>query len=123
MRDYVRVAIASTRGILSGWLFAATLPLLVSPHAIAEWTAAGLGDWARVGLAVTELLGAALFAFEWSAIAGFVLLALSFAYAAFIHLQHGKMPWWLGGYCVASLVLFYWTRRAQNRSGSISINR
>ena len=123
MRDYVRVAIASTRGILSGWLLAATLPLLVSPHAIAEWTAAGLGDWARVGLAATEFLGAALFAFEWSAIAGFVLLSLSFAYAVFIHLQHGKMPWWLGGYYVASLVLLYWTRRAQNRSGSISTNR
>jgi hypothetical protein len=123
MRDRVRLAIASARGVLSGWLLAATLPLLVSPHAIAEWTAAGLGDWARVALAVTELLGAALFAFEWSAITGFVLLALSFAYAGFIHLQHGKTPWWLGGYYVASLVLLYWTRRAQKLSGGIPTSR
>jgi hypothetical protein len=119
----LRVAVASARGILSGWLLAATLPLLVSPHAIAEWTATGLGNWARITLAVTELLGAVLFAFEWSAIAGFVLLALSFAYAAFIHLQHGNMPWWLGGYYVASLILLYWTRRAQKLSGSIPTNR
>jgi hypothetical protein len=119
----VRVAVASTRGILSGWLLKATLPLLVSPHAIAEWTAAGVGDRARVALAATELLGAALFAFERSAIAGFFLLALSFADAAVIHVQHREMPWWLGGYFVASALLLYWTRRAPNPAGSVPANR
>jgi hypothetical protein len=36
--------------------------------------------------------GSALFAFEWPAIAGLVLLAPSFAYAGFIHLSKGKCP-------------------------------
>lgn len=119
----MRVVVASTRGILSGWLIKATLPLLVSPHAIAEWTAAGVGDRTRVALAATELLGAALFAFERSVVAGFTLLALSFADAAVIHVQHGEMPWWLGGYFAASALLLYWTRRAPNLAGSAPTNR
>jgi DoxX-like family len=101
----VRVAVASARGILGGWLLKATLPLLVSPHAIAEWTAAGVGDPARVALAVVELLGAVLFAFEWTAVVGFLLLTLSFAYAVAIHIQHGEMPWWI----VCSFIDF-WTK-------------
>lgn len=116
----MRGAVASTRGILSGWLLKATLPLLVSPHAIAEWTAAGVGDRARVALAATELLGAAFFAFEWSAVAGFILLSLSFADAAVIHVEHGEIPWWLGGYLVASAILLYWTRLAPNPAESVS---
>lgn len=111
----MRVVVASSRGILSGWLIKATLPLLVSPHAIAEWTAAGVGDRARIALAVIELLGAALFAFERSVLAGFILLVLSFAYAALIHVLHGEMPWWLGGYSAAGALLLYLTRRDSER--------
>jgi hypothetical protein len=118
----VRVVVASIRGILGGWLIKATLPLLVSPHAIAEWTAAGIGDRARVTLAIVELLGAALFVFEWSTLAGFILLTLSFAYAAVIHVQHGEMPWWLGIYLVTSALLLYWTRRAQNPPAGTTAN-
>lgn len=36
--------VASGRGLLSGWLIAATITLLVDPHIIAAWSAAGVGD-------------------------------------------------------------------------------
>jgi hypothetical protein len=119
----VRVGVASARGIVGGWILKATLPLLVSPQAIAEWTAAGVGDRARIALAVVELLGAALFAFEWSAVAGFILLALSFSYAAIIHIQRGELPWWLGGYLVASAILIYWTRISASREAAVQAIR
>jgi hypothetical protein len=99
--------------MLSGWLIKATIPLLVSPHAFAEWSAAGVGSGARVALAGVELLGAALFAFEGPLTIGFALLSLSFVYAAVIHVRHGEMPWWLGGYFVGCVLLLYWTRRAR----------
>jgi hypothetical protein len=78
----MRVILASGRGLLSGWLIAATVPLLVDSHSIAAWSAAGVGDGWRVGLAAMELLGAALFAFEVPAVAGFALLLASFVIAA-----------------------------------------
>ena len=100
--------------MLSGWLIKATMPLLVSPHAIAEWSAAGLGSGARVALAVIELLGASLFAFEGQVVIGFVLLCVSLIYATVIHVQHGEMPWWLGGYFIGCGLLLYGTRRARH---------
>ena len=70
----MRVILTSGQGLLSGWLIAATIPLLIDPHTIAAWFVAGLGDRSRVGLASVELFGAALFAFELSVVAGFALL-------------------------------------------------
>jgi hypothetical protein len=101
--------------MFSGWLIKATIPLLGSPDAIAEWSAAGVGSGARVSLAAIELLGAVLFAFEWPITIGFSLLSLCFAYAAAIHVQHAEMPWLLGGYVVAGALLLYWTRRARDQ--------
>jgi hypothetical protein len=101
----MRIIIASGRGLLSGWLIAATVPLLADPHAIAAWSAAGLGARSRVGLAAVEVLGAGLFAFERPVVAGFVLLLGSFIAAAAIHIRHDEMPWWLAAYSFAGLVL------------------
>jgi hypothetical protein len=111
----MRIIIASGRGLLSGWLIAATVPLLADPHAIVAWSAAGLGARSRVGLAAVEMFGAGLFAFEHSVVAGFVLLLGSFIAAAAIHIHHNEMPWWLAAYSVAGAVLLYCTLRAQHR--------
>jgi hypothetical protein len=66
----VRVILASGRGLLSGWIIAMTVPLLMSAHAIEASSYAGLGDASRIGLARVELLGAVLFAFEVPVAAG-----------------------------------------------------
>ena len=108
----MRVILASSRGLLSGWLFAATTRLLIDPNAIAAWSAAGLSDRARVGLASVELTGAALFAFEGPVVAGFALLLASFLCAALLHLRHHELPWWLAAYSVAGALLLQLTRRA-----------
>ena len=108
----MRVILASGRGLLSGWLIAATIPLLIDPHTIVAWSAAGLGNRSRVGLAAIELLGAALFAFELPVVTGFVLLLASFIAAAVIHIHHDEMPWWLAVYSFAGILLLYFTRRA-----------
>jgi hypothetical protein len=108
----VRVSLASSRGLLGGWLIAASAPLLLDPHMIAQWHAAGLGDWSRVVLATLEILGAAMFAFERTGLAGFALLLASFVSAAVIHLHHGQAPWWLAVYAIMGAVLLYFTRRA-----------
>jgi hypothetical protein len=108
----MRVILASGRGLLSGWLIALTIPLLIDPHTIAAWSSAGVGDQSRVGLAVVELLGAALFAFEVPIVVGFWLLVASFILAAVIHIRHNETPWWLGAYSVAGSFLLYFTRRA-----------
>ena len=36
----MRVILASGRGLLSGWLIAATISLLIDPHTIVAWSAA-----------------------------------------------------------------------------------
>jgi hypothetical protein len=108
----MRIIIASGRGLLSGWLIAATFPMLADPHAIVAWAAVGLGARSRVGLAAVEMLGAGLFAFERPVVAGFVLLLGSFIAAAAIHIHHNEMPWWLAAYSVAGFVLLCCTRRA-----------
>lgn len=112
----MRVILASGRGLLSGWLIAATIPLLIDPHTIAAWSAASLADRSRVGLATIELLGAALFAFELPVVAGFALLLTSFIAAAVIHIHHNEMPWWLAVYSIAVILLLYFTRRALRRT-------
>jgi hypothetical protein len=112
----VRAIVASGRGLLSGWLIAATIPLLVDPHTIATWSAAGVGDRWRVALAAIELPGAMLFAFELPAVVGFVLLLASFVIAAVIHISHDEMPWWLAVYLIAGILLLYCTRRARGHA-------
>jgi hypothetical protein len=109
----MRVTVASGRGLLSGWLIAATIPLLIDPHTIAAWSAAGVGDRWRLGLAAIELLGAVLFAFELPAVVGFALLLASFALAAVIHISRDETPWWLAVYLIAGILLLYCTRRAR----------
>jgi hypothetical protein len=108
----MRSSVASGRGLLSGWLIAATVPLLADPHAIAAASAAGLGARSRVALAAVEVLGAALFAFEFSVVAGFALLLVAFIAAAAIHMHQNEMPWWLVGYTLAGMALLYCTLRA-----------
>jgi hypothetical protein len=112
----MRVILGSWRGILSGWLIAATVPLLANPRSIAAWTAAGLDDRSRIGLATVELLGAALFAFERTAAAGFALLLAAFVAVAVVHMHHREMPWWLAAYSLAGIGLLYLTRRARGRA-------
>jgi hypothetical protein len=107
----VRVNLSSCRGLLSGWLVAVTVPLLVHPHTIAAWSATGLGDRARIALAAAELLGAALFAFERTVMAGFTLLLMTFVLAAVIHVHHDEMPYSLAAYSIAGTLLVYLTRR------------
>ena len=85
----MRLILASARGLLSGWIIALTVPLLIDPHAIAAWSAAGLGNRSRTLLAAAELLGAALFAFETPILVGLALLVVSFIVAAIVHLQQG----------------------------------
>ncbi len=109
----MRLILASARGLLSGWLIALTLPLLFAPHTIGAWTAAGLGSASRVLLAVLELLGAALFAFETPLLAGLVLLIVSFTAAGVVHLHHGEMPWWLVVYSLVAMLLWRFTVRVR----------
>jgi hypothetical protein len=90
----VRVILASGRGLLSGWIIAMTVPLLMSAHAIAASSSAGLGDASRIGRATVELLGAVLFAFEVPVAAG-------------SHAHHHEAPWWLALYAIAGAVLLY----------------
>jgi hypothetical protein len=111
----MRVILGSCRGILSGWLIAVTIPLLADPRSIAAWSATGLGDSSRIGFATVELLGAALFAFERTAVAGFALLLGSFVVAAILHLHHREIPWWLAAYTLTGMLLLYFTRRERSR--------
>jgi hypothetical protein len=113
----MRSSIASGRGLLSGWLIAAAVPLLADPHAIAASSAAGLGARSRIALAAVEILGAALFAFEFSVVAGLALLLVSFIAAAALHMHQNEMPWWLVAYMVAGIVLLYCTLRARFLQG------
>ncbi len=109
----MRLIVASARGLFGGWLLALTVRLLTDSTSISTWRAAGLHDRARIGLAVAELLGAALFAFEPFIVAGFVLLVAAFACAAAIHIHLGKVPWHLALYALVAMLLLYFTRRAQ----------
>lgn len=93
-----------------------TVPLLHDPHAIAGLSAAGLHDPLRIGLAATELMGAALFAFEATAGAALLLLLISFAVAAVIHLHLGDKPWWLAAYAIAGILLLYFTHRVRRKN-------
>jgi hypothetical protein len=104
--------------LLSGWLIAVTVRLLTDPYAVAAWSAAGAGERSRVGLASVELLGAALFAFDTSVVAGFVLLLGSFIGAAAIHIHHGELPWWLAAYSAAGIIMLYCTLRAQREDAT-----
>lgn len=113
----MRLILASARGLLSGWLIALTLPLLVDPHTISAWTAAGLGSRSRMLLAAAELLGAALFAFETQVLPGLVLLIVSFVGAGAVHLHHGEIPWWLAAYAVVATLLWRFTVRAGPMGG------
>jgi len=106
------VTLASGRGLLGGWLIAATIPLLFNPHTVAAWSAAGLGDEFRVALAAIEIVGSALFAFERAAIAGGTLLLASFVPAAVIHVHHDEAPWRLALYSIVVILLLFLTRRS-----------
>ncbi|HKC16029.1 MAG TPA: hypothetical protein VKC11_04915 [Steroidobacteraceae bacterium] len=113
----MRLILASARGLLSGWLIALTLPLLVDPHTISAWSAASLGSRSRMLLAAAESLGAALFAFEAQVAAGLVLLIASFVGAGIVHLHHGEVPWWLVAEAIAATLLWRFTARAGHRGG------
>ncbi len=108
----MRVSLASTRGLLGGWLVAATVSSLTVPAALAAWSAAGLGGFSRLAIGSAEILGAALFAFESTVLAGFALLLGTLLIAAVVHLRIGEGPWHLGAYALAAAVLLYFTRRA-----------
>jgi hypothetical protein len=110
----VRVDLSSCRGLLSGWLAAVTVPLLIHPHSIAAASAAGLGDGARIALATGEIVGAALFAFERTAMAGFTLLMMTFVVAAVIHVHLGDRPYSLAAYSIAGAILLYLTQRRRS---------
>jgi hypothetical protein len=112
----MRVILASSRGLLGGWLMAMTMPLMINPRAVADWSATGLHDELRVGLAAIEVLGAALFAFDGTALAGLLLLLISFIAAAVIHLRLGDRPWWLAGYAIAGILLLYFTHRVRRQN-------
>jgi hypothetical protein len=112
----MRLILASSRGLLGGWLVAMSIPLLIDPRAVAAWSATGLHDPIRIGLAAGELLGAALFAFEGSALAGLMLLLASFTAAAAIHLHHGERPWWLAMYATTGILLLYFTHRFRRQN-------
>jgi hypothetical protein len=107
----MRMMLASGRGLLGGWLIAMAIPLLIDPRAISGWSATGLHDNIRIGLAAVEVLGGALFAFEGSSVAGLVLLLAAFLAAAAIHLYHGDKPWQLAVYSTTGMLLLYFTRR------------
>ena len=64
-------------------------------------------------LAVLELLGAALFAFETPLVAGFALLIGSFTVAGAVHLHHGETPWWLVAYSLVATLLWRFTVRVR----------
>lgn len=116
----MRVSLASCRGLLSGWLIAATIRLLIDPNTIAVWSAAGLGSRLRIALSTIELLGAAMFAFERSVTPGMVLLLASFALAGAVHVHDGQLPWWLAAYSMAGLLLLYLTRRGSRSTTGTS---
>jgi hypothetical protein len=84
----MRLILAGSRGLLGDWLMPMTNPLLIAPRAIAAWSAAGLHGPIRTGPSANELPGAALCAFEGSALAGLMLLLASSTAAAAIHLHH-----------------------------------
>jgi hypothetical protein len=107
----MRVVMATYRGLLGGWLIAATVPLLADFHPGATGVADGLWDPFRFGLAGIELLGAVLFAFEATVVAGLLLLLCSFTAAALIHI-HYQVPRWLALYALVALALWYATQRA-----------
>ncbi len=109
----MRLILASARGLLGGWIIALTVPLLIDPHAIAAWSAVGLGNRSRMLLAAAELLGAALFAFETPILAGLALLMAAFVAAGVLHLHHGETPWWLVAYAVVALLLWRFTVRSR----------
>ena len=111
----MRLALASGRGLLGGFLIALTIPLLGDPHSIAAWSAMGLGAGTRVALALAELLGAALFAFEFAVVWGGALLIAAFAAAALLHMRQGELPWWLAAFALVAAALLYLTLRARGR--------
>jgi hypothetical protein len=114
----MRLRLASVRGLFGGWLLAHTLPLLIDHREIGTWQAIGLGDRLRIGLATIELLGAVLFAFEATVSTGLALLLTAFAIAALIHIHHGQVPWWLAGYAIAAVLLWYFSRNSASAAVS-----
>jgi hypothetical protein len=114
----MRLTLASARGLLGGWLLAHTLPLLIDHREIGAWSAMGLGDQLRIALAAIELLGAVLFAFEATMSAGLALLLTAFVIAALIHIHHSQLPWWLAGYAIAALLLWYFSRKSASAAAS-----
>jgi hypothetical protein len=113
----VRLSLASARGLLGGWLIAVTVPLLIDPHTIAAWAAAGLGNRSRMTLATVEILGAVLFAFEAQLVTGFALLMVSFVVAATLHLHHHEIPWRLAAYALVGALLLHYSAGARRNSG------
>jgi hypothetical protein len=109
----IRLIAASARGLLGGWLLALAVPLLSDAVTISEWSASGLRDQARSGLAIVEILGAALFAFEPLITIGFALLLAALAFAAALHIHFGKAPWHLLFYALISTLLLYLTKHSR----------
>jgi len=114
----MRLTLVSLRGLLGGWLLAHTLPLLISQQEIGGWSAMGLGDHLRIGLATIELLGAVLFALEATVNAGLALLLTAFVIAALIHIHHGQAAGWLAGYAIATVLLWYFSRKSASAAAS-----
>jgi len=108
----VRVNLAVARGLLAGWILAVTVPLLVDTATIAAWTGIGLGFRLRWTLALVEITGAVLFAFERTVAVGAVLLIATFLVAATLHVRHGLWPWWLGIYALTVVTLARATHQA-----------
>jgi hypothetical protein len=111
----MRLIMASLRGHFSGWLLAFTIPLISDTATINAWSNAGLQDEARIGLAMAELFGAALFAFEPLIFTGVVLLLASFAAAAAVHIHNDNAPWHLAVYALVVTLLLYCTKRRQRK--------
>jgi hypothetical protein len=112
----MQLILASSRGVLCGWLTALTIPPLIDPRAIAACSAAALHDPIRSEPAANELFGAALCAFEGSALAGLKLLPASFTAAAAIDLRHGEIPRWLALSAAMGILLPYVMHRFRHRN-------
>ena len=112
----MRVNLAAARGLLAGWIVAVTVPLLIDAATIAAWTGSGLGARSRWTLALAEISGALLFAFQHTVAVGMVLLIGTFLVAAALHVHHGLWPSRLGIYALCVIVLARATQQASRES-------
>jgi hypothetical protein len=104
----LRVLLTAGRWVLGAALGFGALSFLV--HGRAVFTRLGQPDGARIALAGAEILGAALFLFRRTALAGGAVLLIVLAWAAGFHfaLDMGSLRLWI--YLAAVLVLAAATR-------------